>query len=218
MMPNIQAIFSMNRAEELGDDVWEHFVVPPFYDRLDLQTARKGRLIIGGRGCGKTMLLRYLSHQSTFSPSRPAIPEDAIHHIGLYWRADTHFMNMMAGRGVSEDIWHSAFSHTAALVLGMEVLASLRSIADSKCDVLRTSDLSALTFERLRAFSGDLPTAYDDLYVYLETQLWELEAWVNDVRKAKEPTFLAGEKFVVAMIMNYGTIAAAQVGEVFRLH
>jgi hypothetical protein len=58
MATNIQGIFAKNRAEELGDDVWEQFVVPPFYDRLDLTTARKPRLIIGGRGCGKTMLLR----------------------------------------------------------------------------------------------------------------------------------------------------------------
>lgn len=197
---NIQAVFSRNRAEELGDDVWEHFVIPPFYDRLDLQTARKGRLIVGGRGCGKTMLLRYLSHQSMFSPLRPSIPNDAIQHIGLYWRADTHFMNMMVGRGVPDDTWLSAFSHTSALVLGMEVLASLRSIANSKCEVLQPNDLTALSFERLRAFDSDLPTTPQDLYDHLETRLWELEGWVNDVRKAKEPRFLAGEKFVVAML------------------
>ena len=86
-----QSVFTKNRAEELGYDVWEHFVVPPFYHLLDLQTARKPRLIIGGRGCGKTMLLRYLSHQTMFSQSRETIPDDALLHIGLYWRADTQF-------------------------------------------------------------------------------------------------------------------------------
>ena len=58
---SIQRAFVKNRAEELGYDVWKHFAVPPFYDRLDLADAKKPR-IIGGRGCGKTMLLRYLSH------------------------------------------------------------------------------------------------------------------------------------------------------------
>src|ERR1700733_15919161 len=103
---NIQAVFSKNRAEELGNDVWEHFVVPPFYDRLDLYTARKPLLIIGGRGCGKTMLLRYLAHETAFSRLRPSIPNEAGNHIGLYWRADTHFLNMMTARGVSEETWH----------------------------------------------------------------------------------------------------------------
>jgi len=54
----LQQVFTQNRAEELGNDVWRHFVVPPFYDKLDLQQAKKPRVIIGGRGCGKTMLLR----------------------------------------------------------------------------------------------------------------------------------------------------------------
>src|SRR5687767_10907298 len=67
---NLQSVFTQNRTEEIGYDVWEHFVIPPFYERLDLQVARKPRVIIGGRGCGKTMLLRYLSHESLFSPKR----------------------------------------------------------------------------------------------------------------------------------------------------
>src|SRR4051812_20919800 len=152
-----------------------------FYDRLDLRTARKPRLIVGGRGCGKSMLLRYLSHQTMFSRLRPSIPDDAIDHIGLYWRADTHFVNMMTRRGLSEDTWHSAFAHTAALVLGMEVLASLSSIAESKVEILQSADVRALRFERLGAFDENLPTTVPELYKDLEARLWELQAWVNDV-------------------------------------
>src|SRR5450759_4601666 len=87
MSTQIATAFSKTRAEELGYDVWQHFVIPPFYNQLDLTTARKPRVIVGGRGCGKTMLLRYLSHQSMFSPARPAVPQEALLHIGLYWRA-----------------------------------------------------------------------------------------------------------------------------------
>src|SRR5690349_15960251 len=99
---SLKSALSMNRAEELGYDVWQHFVIPPFYDRLDLQTARKPRLIIGGRGCGKTMLLRYLYHQSMFSPLRPEVPENATSHIGLFWRTDTHFASLMSGRNIPD--------------------------------------------------------------------------------------------------------------------
>ncbi|MBN2286895.1 MAG: hypothetical protein JXI43_10640 [Tissierellales bacterium] len=75
---NLQKVFTKNRSEELGYDVWEQFVVPPFFDKLDLGEGKKPRVIIGGRGCGKTMLLRYLSHQSTFSPNRPNLSADDI--------------------------------------------------------------------------------------------------------------------------------------------
>lgn len=133
---SLQDVFSMNRAEEIGYDVWRHFVVPPFFNYLDLYTARKPRVIIGGRGCGKTMLLRYLSHKSMFSPNRESIPENALSHIGLFWRADTQFCSAMRKRNVPEDVWESAFGHLAALILGIEVLDSLDSIALSRSGLL----------------------------------------------------------------------------------
>ena len=104
-------LFAMNRAEELGYDVWEQFVVPPFFEKLSVGNTRKPTVIIGGRGCGKTMLLRYLSHESTFSPSRPRIPKEALSHIGLYWRADTQFASLMQRRELPDDVWAAAFKH-----------------------------------------------------------------------------------------------------------
>lgn len=196
----LQSVFTRNRAEELGYDVWEHFVVPPFFHRLDLQTARQPRVIIGGRGCGKTMLLRYLSHQSMFSRARPDVPADAISHVGLYWRADTQFANAMIKRDVPEDTWEAAFNHMAALVLGIEVLASLSSIADNAHSILDSDDLAKLNLHRLRAFDSDLPASPDAFRATLEEKLWAFESWVNDVRKVTEPRFLPGTKFVLALI------------------
>src|SRR5712671_1179025 len=126
-MATPQSVLSKNRAEELGGDVWKHFVIPHFYPRLDLTTAKKPRLIIGGRGCGKTMLLRYLSHQSMFSKHRSRGAAEPPKHIGLYWRTDTQFANLMAKRDTPDDVWSAAFCHMAALVLGLEVLHSLDS-------------------------------------------------------------------------------------------
>jgi hypothetical protein len=197
---SLQGLLSKNRAEELDLDVWQHFVVPPFFEKLDLYTARKPRVILGGRGCGKTMLLRYLSHQSTFSRLRKSIPLDTISHIGLYWRADTHFLNLFTGRGVDDDRWHSAFLHSAAIILGIEVLASLHSVAVSSCLAFDEARLDILDFSKLKAFDADLPHKYTELRAALEQRLWSFQAWVNNARKLPEPTFLAGEVFVAALI------------------
>lgn len=197
---SLQSIFSKNRAEELGYDVWKYFVIPPFYDKLDLQTARKPRLIIGGRGCGKTMLLRYLSHQSMFSKDRLDIPDNAITHIGLCWRADTQFANAMSKRGIEDDVWEAAFSHMAALILGMEVLDSLDSVAGSHLSLLSIEDINRLSFRRLQAFDITLPDTTKALRENLEEKLWAFENWVNNVRKVSEPNFLPGSKFVLAII------------------
>lgn len=196
----LQSVLSKNRAEELGYDVWKHFVIPQFYPHLDLQTARKPRLIIGGRGCGKTMLLRYLSHQSMFSSARPNIPSDATSHIGLFWRTDTHFASLMSGRNVPEDTWDVAFSHMASVILGIEVLDSLESIARSKSPALSREDISKLNFNHLRAFDPELPSSHAALRSKLQESLWTFESWVSNVRKVDEPKFLPGDKFILAII------------------
>jgi hypothetical protein len=200
--PGNRAALSQNRAEEYGFDVWKHFVIPPFFDQPGLLEANKPRVFIGGRGCGKTMLLRYLSHQTTFSELRTSIPASAASHIGLYWRADTQFANAMTKRDITDDVWSSAFNHMTGVLISIEVLASLRSIAASQCDVLSEEDLKKLTFERLSAFDSGLPSQVDALYSWLERKVWELESWVNDVHKKPEPNFLPGRRFVLAIIKN----------------
>jgi hypothetical protein len=200
MSTQIATVFSKNRAEELGYDVWQHFVIPPFYHQLDLTTARKPRIIVGGRGCGKTMLLRYLSHQSMFSPKRPTVPEEALLHIGLYWRADTQFASAMNRRNIEAETWEGAFNHMAALLLGLEVLGSLRSIAESACAALTLSDLDNLNFSRLAAFDKSLPAGFNALHLKLQEALWAFEAWVSDPRKHDQPPFLPGPRFILALI------------------
>jgi hypothetical protein len=199
-MTGIRSALSTNRAEELGYDVWEDFVVPPFFGELGLYENKQPKLIVGGRGCGKTMLLRYLAHQSAFSPARRVVPDEALLHIGLYWRADTQFANAMQRRAVSPETWASAFQHFAALLLSLEVLRSLDSIATSNYEHFSSDDLARLSFSDVRAFDDQIPSKFSDLEESFHRRIHQLEAWVSDVRKAPEPRFLPGTKFVVALI------------------
>jgi hypothetical protein len=196
----IQKAFVKNRTEELGYDVWKHFAVPPFYDKLDLADAKKPRIIVGGRGCGKTMLLRYLSHQSAFSREREIVPVESLRHIGLYWRADTQFAAAMNGRGIADDVWHSAFNHLVAVTNSIEVIGSLHSIANSNAGVLSTSDFHQIRFDDLTPYFDLLPQTLDALRSRLELCLRQLRMWVNNVHTAQVPPFLPGASFVLDVI------------------
>lgn len=200
MQEQINRLLASNRAEELGYDVWERYVLPPFFTNLTLGDTRKPRVIVGGRGCGKTMLLRYLSHESTFSRKRPAVTADALSHIGLYWRSDTQFASLMQNRGVPDDMWDTAFRHLAAVVLGLELLRSLDSIATSTCDVLTKEHIASLDVGRLQAYSRDIPARPGDLYSYLEDCLAGFASWANNVRAVPPPLFLPGHDFLRRMI------------------
>ena len=214
----LRGVFAKNRAEELGRDVWRDFVVPPFFERLDLIEARKPRVIVGGRGCGKTMLLRYLSHDSAFSPDRSLVPADKLQSVGLYWRADTQFANAMAMRDQPDDVWESAFNHLLAIAIGREVLASLQSIAASKSAAISPRDLDELDLSRISALDEALPGSFIALEHALEERWWTLQGWVNDVRKATQPMFLPGRHFILALIRIIQSSLPAITGTVFQAY
>ena len=218
MQTNLGEVFAKNRAEELGRDVWRDFVVPPFFDRLDLIEARKPRVIIGGRGCGKTMLLRYLSHDSAFSSNRSPVPADTLRSVGLYWRADTQFANAMAKRDQPDDVWESAFNHLIAIAIGREVLASLRSIAASRSEAISLEDLEELDLDRISTLDETLPGNFIALEHELEERWWTLQGWVNDVRKAAQPKFLPGRHFILALIQIIQNKLPAIAGTVFQAY
>lgn len=197
---SIQSVFATNRAEELGLDVWRAFVVPPFFERLTVGETKKPKVIIGGRGCGKTMLLRYLSHDSSFSPDRDPVPEDALRHIGIYWRADTQFASLLQHRNVETNVWESAFRHLAAIILGKEILFSLVNIANSSLRHITHEDISAIDFSSLRAFDPKLPDKLPTLQVYLDEQLIAFEVWANNVKKLPEPLFIPGHQFLKRLV------------------
>lgn len=119
-----------NRSEHLGKDVWSDFVIPRFFSKVDLISTMPTRLE-GGRGSGKTMLLRYLSYNSQFSRNRLDIPDDAVSRIGLYWKADTQFLRIMQKRGLDDESWLPVFDHYLNLKLSLEVLSSIVSISES---------------------------------------------------------------------------------------
>lgn len=141
---------AQNRTEELGYDLWDSFVLPPYFANLDIYNSKKPKVIVGGRGCGKTMLLRYLSHDTKFSTKREHIEMKEIQHIGIYWRVDTQFASLMLKRGLDESEWQNAFEHLACLLISHEIIKSLHSIANSSYEKVTGITISQLRLDELR--------------------------------------------------------------------
>ena len=135
-----------NRSEHLGKDVWSDFVIPRFFNRVPLISTMPIRLE-GGRGSGKTMLLRYLSYHSQFSGDRKKLPENAADSVGLYWKADTQFLRIMQKRSLSDEEWSPVFDHYLNLRLGLEVLSSIKLIANSTYEAVDKDSLANVIFE-----------------------------------------------------------------------
>jgi hypothetical protein len=180
---------SQNRAEEFGYDLWEDYVVPPFYDSLNLTSARKPQVIIGGRGCGKTSLLRYLCHQTQFSVKRNGITEHHLKHIGLYWKMDTQFAKILSKRGVEDDVWERAFEHMATLIVCQELLKSIESVASSSFELFNKEATNSYNFGVLSSFRQDVPEDFQGLKIFLRKEFNRFQTWVGSVRTENSPVF-----------------------------
>ncbi len=200
MTNRLPDVFSKNRNEESREDNWSDFVVPPFLDRLGIKTQSKAAVIMGGRGCGKTTLLRYFCHATQFSPRRPKVSASDLSHIGLYWRADTNFLNSFIGGEQTPETWRAAFEHLLACELGKEIIRSLRSLNCNPDRIQNFGKLDSVDLSLLKDFDESLGQNLDELERSLQRGRTKLAMWVNNLDTYPKPQFLPADSFLKAMI------------------
>ncbi|PRY04414.1 hypothetical protein [Paraburkholderia sp. BL25I1N1] len=194
--------FAKNRAEELGFDLWDEFVIPLFFDKLALSDVRKPLLIEGGRGCGKTTLLRYLSHNTQLSPKRH-LPREALpKQIGLYLRADTQYLRAFAGDWLNESEWRLAFEHALCLMVMGELFSALTSLASGPQRKIDFPGIEQLDLSIFQDFDSNGGASLNDLLVYVRRSKNRLAAWLNNPEDANRPRFLPLKSVLINLIQS----------------
>lgn len=213
----IEDAFVSNRAEEFGLDVSDAFVIPPFFDKLTLLSAKKPRIIQGGRGCGKTMLLRYLSHHTQYSPKlRPSGSRETL-SIGLYWRADTQFASSLKGRNIEEAVWESAFEHIISILIAEELIAGLRSVSNNGECGSRVRPPGEIVLSGLTAYDQSLSGTLNDIEKSLVRKRREFEVWANNPKSVPNPRFLPGKRFLEGLLDEVKQEEKGYEGAVFHI-
>ncbi|PJG59640.1 hypothetical protein [Aeromonas cavernicola] len=133
MIHKLSDIVSKNRAEEFPDDLWGLYVLPLDYETANLHKLTKGSVIVGGRGSGKTMYLKYHCHATMFSKNRFNLPQDIFTSIGIYWKPDTAFTQIINNRWLSER-WLSAFNTYSSLCILIEFSKLIKNINSSNIE------------------------------------------------------------------------------------
>lgn len=200
MTQRLPSAFSQNRSEEASEDKWAEFVVPRFIEDLEIKDQRKAWVIVGGRGCGKTTLLRYFCHPTQFSPRRPEIKEQDLHHVGIYWRADTNFLNSFAGGEQSSSTWRAAFEHLLACELGKEVLRSLKTLNCNSTRQEKFGGLDSVDLSSLRQFDESLGQSVTEVERALQRSRNQLAVWINNQDTRPAPTFLPATTFLLTLV------------------
>lgn len=173
--------FVNNRAEQIGADVIDEFIVPFFYERITLLRDRKSVRVVGGRGCGKTIFLRYFSHRTQLSRKRSEIPEEVFRQgIGLYWRTDTGFCDLMKPEWVGERNARMAFIHYVAAVVLEEFGCFVDSLHSAPL-VGGSIDLRDRPIPgALRIILGADVTRYGQIRDFAKERRFELSHWLQN--------------------------------------
>ena len=175
----MQNAFIRNRAEEFDHDVWSNYVLPLYFPQLGLHEARKSQVLQGGRGCGKTALLRYLSYPSQFSPSRTSVPPTALQTIGVYLKADSTYFSGFTGYGESEERWRDIFEHALTLALAEQIVGSVRALNCTSERLDYFGKLAQLDFkDAVQGFAGEeVPVDLVGFEKWLRLQRQFLSRW-----------------------------------------
>lgn len=199
MSEHIATPFQKNRAELLPEDVWGEFIIPTYYDSLtpDLSN-HKPLLVTGGRGCGKTIFLRFLSYQTALSSKRDNDDPKLLELVSLYWKPDIGFLGVVSSDWLG-DKHLRVFEHYVAISLLLEFSGCLTSL--EAC--VSSDEFPSLGERELpTAVSPYLPSnvvKYSDLRRFANEELARLDVWIGNP-EAVAPTFIRPKGLFKALI------------------
>ncbi|MBM0237708.1 hypothetical protein JNW88_12015 [Micromonospora sp. ATA32] len=178
---HLTQVFGGLRAEYLHEEMYDLFTHPTYWPEL---LSPRPCLLVGGRGTGKTTVLRGLSYegQRRLVGRNPA----AWQFVGVYWRVDTNAVRAFRGAGVGEEQWTRLFGHYVNLVLTQRLVEFLEWLNSTSPEEARPINGAGL--ERVcRALHLRRTRRIDELASALVDAIIDFEAYVNNAAGDQPP-------------------------------
>jgi len=120
----INKSLGLYKAEWLNEAVFELFNEPVYFDELK---THRPCILIGGRGTGKTTVLRGLSYEGQYASSlnkKAQVKEWPFY--GMYYRVNTNRVTAFRGPEIDEASWTRYFSHYINLTFCKQIFDFLK--------------------------------------------------------------------------------------------
>jgi hypothetical protein len=201
MKNNVKYLYAANRAEEFGTDLWNKFILPPYFQDLEYNFQKKPIRFVGGRGSGKTALLRYLSFRTQFSKNRQEFPETVFNNIGFYFKAEVSYVTLFTGEGIEEKDWIYCFKYALCLILAEDLVEFIVRLISEPHKYKNHGHLpDTVKINRISdfgEFSEDVRELHDDI----RTKRVQLSTWLKNMEDSSlKPTFISMEDFLKRII------------------
>lgn len=177
-LKKLNELFGSYRAEWLKSKIYEFFTEPSYFTALK---DNRPCVLQGGRGTGKTTVLKGLSYQGQFALHNSNIEDfDKSDFIGIYHRINTNHVRAFVGGNIDENIWQKIFGHYFNLILCREIVnfiswhkknsPSDEELTKHECNLVTKS---LLINERCNDF--------DHLTQLLEMHMYEFQSKINNI-------------------------------------
>ncbi|MFD2165657.1 hypothetical protein ACFSJY_05210 [Thalassotalea euphylliae] len=202
MSKSILEVFAKNRAEELPEDLWGQFVLPLDFESIALKEKKKASVIVGGRGTGKTMFIKYHCHATQLSPKRREITREDLSFLGIHWRPDTAFTPNINPNWVGK-YWESVFNSLMSVSILIEFSRLINNIYLSNIDdpnlkanlqnfLIPTPIKKALSIEETNFISSE---------EYFQDALFEITNWIR-MPSSETPPFSLDLKQTALLVIQ----------------
>ena len=177
-LKKLNELFGSYRAEWLKGKIYQFFTEPSYF------TALKGNrpcILQGGRGTGKTTVLKGLSYQGQFALHNDDINKfDKLDFIGIYHRANTNHVRAFIGGSVTEENWQKIFGHYFNLIICREILLFIdwhKKLVPA--DMVLSSHSCNLIAKSMKM--GIECRDLEELLKHSESQIYEFQSAINNI-------------------------------------
>lgn len=173
----LSQLFGSYKAEWLKEHMFELFTEPTYFPAL---VTSRPCMLLGGRGTGKTTVLRSLSYEGQFAlngKDSDEIPK--FKYYGVYYRVNTNRVTAFMGPEIAVPKWSKIFAHYFNLVC-CDLLLGFLEWHHEYCPLL--SRLAKTDCNRV-AVSLHLPEVNDinELAGRITDALAQFEAYINNI-------------------------------------
>lgn len=123
-LSKLDELFGSYKAEWLRGKIFELYSEPFYLSKLENS---RPFILQGGRGTGKTTVLRGLSYLGQYALKGKDLSKlDKSNFIGIYYRVNTNHVHAFCGKGIDEGMWMRLFAHYFNLIICYEIVKFLK--------------------------------------------------------------------------------------------
>ncbi|GJD75133.1 hypothetical protein CFIICLFH_3373 [Methylobacterium goesingense] len=179
----LSELFGNYKAEYLQEKIFDLFTKPAYFP--ELETGRPC-VLVGGRGTGKTTVLRSLSYEGRYALNKDTSEDvSSWPYYGFYMRVDTNRVTAFSGPDLPDKTWAKLFAHYMNMLLCSQAFRFLRWYKD----LLPSSESLSAESCRLIAVSLRLESCrnIDELISSLNGARIQFEAYLNNLNPDSLP-------------------------------